>query len=601
MSESHTPADASPPERVLDQLRRIHEPVTVGVPPANAFHDLIRMPDGEIRHYGARGAGDEAWRIYIASRDCGLSWQEYPAPEDCPGACVRSPWSGHWLTLLTRRPSDHSSWRCPVSLLKEQGTFVCRSTDGIEGPFVNTRISDDCHNMGRQPLALRQRQRWIVPTQRRQAEATHPVVFYSDDDGDTWEQTMLESAAPHKAEWPHQGVRWQNYACEPTVAELDDGRLWMIIRTSQDNHYEAFSEDAGATWTTPTPSRFYGTITMPTLHRLADGRLLFLWCNTTPLPEVNHAAQPELTDRERQGIGEDVFTNRDAFHAAISEDDGTTWIGFREVLLNERRNDADFRSSGGNAVTLDKSVHQSQAIELPEGRVLVSVGQHPLCRKLVIFNLDWLYEAERRDDFALGMGGWSVHQYVKSLSGNFRGITGHCAHNRRPGAQLIPHPDGAPREVLQVARHPDPRLLHERQGAVWNFPAGKQGRLRMRIRLPRGSQGARICLMDRWFNPVDPVVHHFAQYVLELDRAGRINGVPALPHDEWHDLEVRWSSTESAAAEFRIGESADWTAIDLTRPGINGLSYVHIQSTAPGADPHGLLLEEIAAATDSST
>ncbi|MEI8195868.1 MAG: sialidase family protein, partial [Phycisphaerae bacterium] len=424
----------------------------------------------------------------------------------------------------------------------------------------------------------------------------HPVVFYSDDDGLTWDRTMLETVAAHRADWPHADVRWQNYANEPTVVELLTGRLWMLIRTSQDRHYESFSDDGGVSWTTPKPSRFYGTITMPTFFRLQDGRILLFWCNTTPLPELDHTTQPELQEWERTGLTEDVFTNRDALHAAISEDDGQSWIGFRELTLNERRNDSDFRTSGGNSESLDKSVHQSQAVELPEGKILVSHGQHHLCRRLVIFDPAWLYETERSDDFRLGLGGWSTQLYVKSIVGNFRGFSGHCAYNRRPGPQLIPDPDGQPREVLQIARHADPRLVHEIQGAVWNFPAGRSGTLQLEIRLPQGSQGLRVCLLDRWFNPGDLVAHHFAQYVLEISGGGRINNTAAtVVADTWQELQLEW--TDGAPARFRIASTGDWIEVPLRAGSSNGISYLHLQSRAAAVDTVGVLLRKVAVHT----
>lgn len=599
----NTPIPPTPPtwpDRVLTQLRRIHAPVVVGVPPSNAHRDLMQLPDGEIRHYGTRVTGPDKQWVYIASRDCGLSWQEFDAPDGCAGACVQSPWSGDWITTTpVHPPGAYHDWlpisrHCPTP-----GTYGHRSLTSVNGPFESHKLSDILYGMPRQPLALRQQKRWIVAAAVSGAHTDdgkrHPIVLRSDDDGRTWDQTLLDTVAPHKAVWPHKGVRWQNHAIEPTIVELNDGRLWMLMRTSLDYHYEAFSCDAGETWTAPKPSRFSATLTMPTLFRLNDGRILLFWCNTTPLPEVDHTTQPELHDGERQGHGEDVFTNRDACHAAISDDNGKTWHGFRELVLNERRNDADFRSSGGSTDSLDKSVHQSQALELPGGNVLVSLGQHPLSRRLIIFDPAWLYETQRQDDFSTGLGAWSVHQYVKSLAGNFRGITGHCAYNRRPGAQLIPHPDGEPREVLQIARHSDSRLLHESQGAVWNFPAGKEGSVHMRLRLPQGSQGARICLLDRWFNPVDPVVQHFAQYVIDIDNVGRINAVPALEFDAWHDLTIRWTDCAANEAEWSVGDGGEWTRIELTQPCSNGLCYVHIQSTADNTDPRGLLLAEIEA------
>ena len=584
--------------QVLEQLRRIRAPVVTGVPPCNVYRDMVRMPDGEIRHYGVDRTGGAARPVYMSSRDCGLSWQTYPASERAPGACVHSPWSGDWLTVLPVRSGRKHEWSTWADPELDDATYVFRSPTGPDGDFEVERISELPHGMTRLPLPLRHRKRWIVASSappETPGGGSRPVVLFSDNDGRTWERRALETVAPHVAKWPHRGVRWQNGAVEPTVVELSDGRLWMVMRTSQDNHYESFSEDGGDTWTTPVPSRFYGTLTMPLLHCLEDGRILFVWCNTTPLPEVDHNLLSELRDEERRGEWEDVFTNRDALHAAVSEDDGRTWIGFRELILDERRNDADFRTSGGSPVN-DKSVHQCQALELPEGRVLVSLGQHPRCRRFLIFALEWLYETERSDDFLEGWGNWSVHTYVRSVSGiRLGGKSGHCAHNRRPGPQLVPDPDGERREVLRIGRHPDPRLLHEAEGATWNFAASLAGALTMRLRMPRGSQGARICLLDRWFNPVDPVVSHFAQYALEIGDAGDINGGPVLKQDVWEDLHIRWSDAGRDAADFRLGGSGAWTKIDLNRPSRDGISYVHIQSTAARADPHGLLLAELEA------
>lgn len=577
----------------MERLADVRAPLVVGVPPANAFRDLVRLPEGELRHYGSR----EGRRVYLCSRDLGFSWTERPVSAAAMGAGVRSPWSGDWLTVIGYGRQEHVAWRTPG--LSETGTYVLRAA-ALDAPCTAVKISDLCLGMPRQPLALRHRQRWLVAAglgpDQSPTGCYQPVVLRSDDDGRHWQQAVLPPAPPHEVKWPHRGVRWQNGAIEPCVAELSDGRLYMLMRTSQDCHYQAFSEDGGETWTSPEPSRFFATLTLPTLFGLSDGRLLALWCNTTPLPEFDHAAQPELNEGERTGQWEDVFTNRDAFHAAISADDGRTWRGFRELLLDERRNDADFRSSGGNADSLDKSVHQNQAVELPGGKVLVSVGQHEFCRRLLIFDPDWLLETGRTEDFRLGLGNWSVHQYLKSLAGNFRGSAGHCAFNRLAGARLVPDPAGKPREVLHVARYPDPRLLSEPQGAVWNFPAGQRGEICLDLWLPKGGEGARICLADRWFNPVDPVVAHFAQIVAELDGVGRIGAVPALRPDNWQTVAIRWDCAVRTAG-WRVGEG-DWQPLPFAHSSQDGLSYLHVQSQAANSDPAGLLLGGVRASVE---
>jgi hypothetical protein len=123
---------------------------------------------------------------------------------------------------------------------------------------------------------------------------------------------------------------------------------------------------------------------------------------------------------ERRLVGGFIHQPRRAACGGVV-DDGATWRGFRELWLNERRNDGDFRSSGGNGDSLDKSIHQPQALELPEGKILLAFGQHPLCRRMIIFDPNWLLATNRVDMFARGRR-WSVQQYLKSVAVIFAGV-----------------------------------------------------------------------------------------------------------------------------------------------------------------------------------
>lgn len=575
----------SPAENLT--YEEIMAPVFVGRPPSDAYIGLSRLESGEVRHYdyGEQSQVDfdevreemRPARKFIYSRDNGLTWFMKETPAGFVGADIRSPVSGEYLRMLVSYDS----------------IIAVRSEGGINGRWTRTLIGRDKFHMFAPPLFIRNGKRVLVTCHK-----LHPNraarVYYSDDDGITWNYSEVEQTPPHLPEGAHRGPRWQNPGIEPTVVELRDGRLWMILRCSQDVHYQSFSHDGGESWSTPEPSRFYGTITMPRIGRLRDGRLLFIWNNTTPLPELSplDPIKSGLKETSKDGTWEDVFTNRAVIHAAISDDDGATWKGFRELYLDPRRNAADYTESRG----VDHSVHQNQFVQLEGGKVLVSFGQHPLHRAMVIFDPDWLYGNSRRCDFSDGLDDWCVHKFIAE-------IRGHCSFNRKTGAALTDHPDIPGKKVLRVRRPEDPELLIENDGAVWNFPSGKEGILTTRVMLPKGSQGARINLVDRWFNPVDTNAYNYAMFTLDLlpgtqrpepEPSYTPQGELALSEDNWHTLRFTWdglSDMTTNSCLLYVNDDDLPIVIPLNRASLNGISYIHFISSASREDLHGMYIE----------
>ena len=89
----------------------------------------------------------------------------------------------------------------------------------------------------------------------------------SDDDGKTWKRSNLIDLGGHGH---HSG------AMEPTVAELTDGRLLMLIRTHWGRFWEALSDDGGLSWRTVQPSPIESTSAPGFLLKLRSGRLAFV-------------------------------------------------------------------------------------------------------------------------------------------------------------------------------------------------------------------------------------------------------------------------------------------------------------------------------------
>ena len=515
----------------------IWEPKVVGIPPSDAYIGLSLLETGEIRHYNY-GEQAEAGTFYLSSDDKGLTWTKVNIPNNIPFADTRSPLSGEFIRLISS---------------PGMGTYAIRTNGGLNGGRELIKVSDSMGIMLKPPVFIKDAKRVVVPGHYG-LQAGLPracFTYFSDDDGRTWKRSSLVSTPDHQGGGFHDGIRWNHGAAEPTVVELKDGQLWMLIRTSQDHHYQSFSNDGGETWSEATPSPFYGTITMPTIGRLKDGRLLFLWSNTTPLPEVNNTT----------GVWDDVFTNRNAIHAAISSDDGKSWQGFREIYLDPRRNAEDFGTTPG----IDKSVHQSQFIELDPGEILVSLGQHPLHRVMMRFNVDWLYENERYCNFSDDLDQWSVFSYYK-------GIVGHCGYNRTPGCSLE---DGK----LLVKYIEDDTLLTSVRGAVWNFPAFHKGRLSFSIKYNDLNSEGELFLNDRWFNPTDTVAGYFAPFSLSLNPKKL-----KIRDTEFHLIEIEWDLKKRKPTAVVYVDKKKRMTLPLSNESQHGISYLHFLSDRVNGD-----------------
>ena len=560
-------------------LLEIYEPTVVAVQPSDANRGLCVTDDGEIRIYGITGKNepdDEGTPVYLSSRDCGLSWKLRRVFDKMAlGPAGHNPKTGRYISTY---PNEYRKDKKRILALEGSYAEIGCGYDDASLRYV--KLTDEHIHILKKPIYNERLDRWFILGEKRCDDGEkYAVLFLSDDDGESWREVVPENAPRFEIVPPHKGIRWQEDSCEPSIVELPDGRLMMLVRTSQDYHYVHYSSDGGESWTAPSPSRFHGTITMPVLERLSDGRVVLFWCNTQPMPELDHdEAFPPLDITARNGRWEDVFTNRDANHLAITSD-GEDWCGFRELALNPIRNNADFRSVGG-LDTRDKSVHQAELLELPYNKLLVSYGQNSASRRVVILDLDWLYDTERSENFRHGMQNISTQMYVRSNLGNYRGFSGHCAYNRTNGALLVPDPDGNFEEALRIARVENDALVYKKQGAVWNFPASKQGCVSVRL-MTLGS-GVRLSLLDRWMNPSDETVVDCAFFSFDTN---------SLERDVWHDIELVYDTEAMTVLLLVNGESMG--SYKATCPSENGVSYLHIQTLAEEEDMQGTLVKQM--------
>ena len=357
---------------------------------------------------------------------------------------------------------------------------------------------------------------------------------YSDDNGQTWHASGNELKEPTPQIGEDGGI-------EPCVLELKTGRLWMLIRTQNGRFFESFSQDRGTTWTHPVPTGISSSDSPCSLTRLHDGRVVMFWNNTLRYPYANGG--------------------RAVLHGAISEDDGKTWRGYREIAANPYAVEPP-PPNGDHGVTYTVPALTGS------GKLLTSLSTgHGNDTLILRVDPEWLYETKRADDFSHGLSGWT-----------FFGTR---------GVALEAHPDGPGRQVLGL-RKPDPEWP---AGTVWNFPAGKRGQLRIRLRLAPDFAGALVGLTDHFSVAFDEQDRFFNIFNLDIGPGGTLAEGGKIVVARWADLEFSWDC-ESLR---QCGVTVDGRPIArlYMKRETPGPSYLRLRSTALGQDSGGLQVESV--------
>jgi|LauGreDrversion4_2_1035121.scaffolds.fasta_scaffold17353_5 hypothetical protein len=374
-------------EKPMD-LGKVKAPVIVRKAPTNEA-TLIRLASGTIKMFYINRPGKADKMMSISSTDNGASWQEPIVEFDLPGEAYYAN-----QVMQDRNGIVH----CVFHIFKP-GPLGYRGrhldlwyTSMIQGEgWAKPRMINEGYVGSLRGFIQLKNGHFIIPmTESDTARANKPgngmvdygllqvMTLNSTDLGKTWTRSSTILKIPIESGWV---TRYG--AIEPHAIEMQDGRVWMLIRTNKGFLYESFSNDSGTNWSAPEPSSFISSDSPASTVRLADGSIILLW-----------NSNQRYDDKRSYAAG-----GREVLHAAISKDDGKSWEGFREIMTT--------KNSKTPAVRGDRGTAYPSAVELPNGNLLMVSGQGDDA-SLVMFNPKWLEEKKQEDQF-VNLDLWTLH------------------------------------------------------------------------------------------------------------------------------------------------------------------------------------------------
>ncbi|MDB6024157.1 MAG: hypothetical protein JWM68_380 [Verrucomicrobiales bacterium] len=239
------------------------------------------------------------------------------------------------LKVLVRRSSDEAkTWTEPVIVTPRNGYHIMNNARVIQ--LRSGRILcpvSFCEDIGQPSAHLRN------------------LVFYSDDQGKTWDPSHGFIDVPQRG------------AMEPGLVQLKNGDVLQIIRTQFGQIWSCKSHDDGESWSSAAPYGIVSPESPATIKRLPDKHDLLLIYN----PSTNASISK--------------MSARTPLAAAISRDEGKTWSTPRLI-----ETDPNF-SYAYTSVTFDEHRALLTYYYAPYG-----TGQ--LSLKFKSIPLDWFREEE---------------------------------------------------------------------------------------------------------------------------------------------------------------------------------------------------------------
>ncbi len=225
------------------------------------------------------------------------------------------------------------------SKMGDMHTYVCRSGDEGKTWTMQTCVGlfpGIVHSMPDKVVKL-SGGRIIVPLESNwplRGERYVSLCFYSDNNGYSWSPSdIIDLGRDCTTE-------------EPSVAELEDGRLIMMLRSLKGYLAGSYSEDKGKTWSKPellkdlpAPGHGFAMVRIPN-----TANLLVIYCHNLHSPWLAGGEKQPMVNVAQ--LERPLGAIRAPLTTAVSQDGGKTWIHHRNIAESPKDDYDDFGYPG---------------------------------------------------------------------------------------------------------------------------------------------------------------------------------------------------------------------------------------------------------------
>ena len=268
------------------------------------------------------------------SKDEGKTWETYPIfnskdtylirPER---ALIRT--KNGVVILAFANDLEKSNWNWQEDIHDSPGailpTYAVRSLDGGKTWENPEKLHDEWTGAIRDIIQTKNGSIIFTTMMMQHNPGHHSVLTYtSKDDGESWIRSNVIDLG---------GIGHHSGVTESTIEEMNDGRIWMLMRTMWGKFWEAYSYDEGLTWKEFNATTINASTAPGLLKRLSSGRLILIYNQV--YPEGQH--EYPMSGGKGQWSEVPASNHRKELSIMFSNDEGSSWSDPVVIAKDQKR------------------------------------------------------------------------------------------------------------------------------------------------------------------------------------------------------------------------------------------------------------------------